>query len=83
MNTPVQTIEELFTKKKDLEEKYNKLWKDTECPCGHTLLTDTHSSSCDTSKKIDIKKEDYQCAISLLIIIAEVKDIIYELLGIL
>jgi hypothetical protein len=81
MSAPVQTIEELSIKKKDLEEKYNKLWEDLKCPCGHTVLTDTHNPSCDISKKIDIKKEDYQCVISLLILIVEVKDDIYELSG--
>jgi hypothetical protein len=83
MGTPVQAIEELFTKKKDLEEKFNKLWEDLKCPCGHTMLTDKHKPSCDVSKKVDIKKEEYQCAISLLILIVEVKDNIYELSGVL
>ena len=81
MSNPAQLVDELFIKKKDLEEKFNKLWEDCSCPCGNTLLTETHNSSCDVSKKIDIKKEDYQCAVSLLLLIIDIKDDIYELTG--
>ena len=81
MSNPVQLIDELFIKKKALEEKFNKLCEDLSCPCGNTLLTETHSPSCDVSKKIDIRKEDYQHAISLLLLIIDVKDEIYELTG--
>lgn len=83
MSNPVQLIDELFIKKKALEEKFNKLCEDLSCPCGNTLLTETHSPSCDVSKKIDIKKEDYQYAVSLLLSIIKVKDNIYEISGIL